>query len=180
MSIETGTRIGRSAVQSLIGAGGMGEVYRALDTELHRPVALKFLRPEVASDEKRMQRFIQEARSASALNHPNILTVYEIGQQDGARFFSTEFVDGLTLRAALVSRRMKLIEVLDVAIQVASALAAAHAAGIVHRDIKPENIMVRADGYVKVLDFGLAKLTEARATKEEPRAHVETRAGVVM
>jgi serine/threonine protein kinase/dipeptidyl aminopeptidase/acylaminoacyl peptidase len=184
MSIETGTRIGRYEVQSLIGAGGMGEVYRALDTELHRPVALKFLRPEVAADEKRMQRFIQEARSASALNHPNILTVYEIGQQDGARFFSTEFVDGLTLRAALVSRRMKLIEVLDVAIQVASALSAAHAAGIVHRDIKPENIMLRGDGYVKVLDFGLAKVIDRTPssvdTEAATQALINTDPGSVM
>src|SRR5918997_3199161 len=124
MTMEAGTHIGRYEIQNHLGTGGMGEVYRALDTELHRAVALKFLRSEVAADEKRMQRFIQEARAASALNHPNILTVYEIGQVDGARFFSTEFVDGLTLRAALASRRMKLIEVLDVAIQVASALAA--------------------------------------------------------
>jgi eukaryotic-like serine/threonine-protein kinase len=184
MSIETGTRIGRYEIQSLLGAGGMGEVYRALDTELHRPVALKFLRPEVASDEKRMQRFIQEARSASALNHPNILTVYEIGQQDGARFFSTEFVDGLTLRAALSSRRLKLIEVLDVAIQVASALAAAHAAGIVHRDIKPENIMLRGDGYVKVLDFGLAKVIDRTPssvdTEAATQALINTDPGSVM
>ncbi|MDT4897560.1 MAG: eukaryotic-like serine/threonine-protein kinase [Acidobacteriota bacterium] len=162
----------------------MGEVYRALDTELHRPVALKFLRTEVAADEKRMQRFIQEARAASALNHPNILTVYEIGQADGARFFSTELVDGVTLRTALASRKLKLVEVLDVAIQVASALAAAHAAGIVHRDIKPENIMVRPDGYVKVLDFGLAKLTDRAPssvdTEAATRALVNTDPGAVM
>ncbi|HEX8847544.1 MAG TPA: protein kinase [Pyrinomonadaceae bacterium] len=170
MSIEAGTHIGRYEIKSLLGAGGMGEVYRATDTELHRPVALKFLRSEVAADEKRMQRFIQEARAASALNHPNILTVYEIGQTDGARYFATEFVDGVTLRDALARRRMKLVDVLDVAIQVASALAAAHAAGIVHRDIKPENIMLRADGYVKVLDFGLAKLTDRAATSVDTEA----------
>jgi serine/threonine protein kinase/Tol biopolymer transport system component len=162
----------------------MGEVYRALDTELHRPVALKFLRSEVAADEKRMQRFIQEARAASALNHPNILTVHEIGQAEGARFFATEFVDGMTLREALSSRRMNLIEVLDVAIQVASALVAAHAAGIVHRDIKPENIMLRRDGYVKVLDFGLAKLTEQQGslvdTEAATKALVHTDPGAVM
>ena len=162
----------------------MGEVYRALDTELHRAVALKFLRSEVASDEKRMQRFIQEARSASALNHPNILTVYEIGQADGARFFSTEFVDGLTLRLSLASRKLKLIEVLDVAIQVASALAAAHVAGIVHRDIKPENIMLRRDGYVKVLDFGLAKVIDRPSssvdTEAATQALINTDPGAVM
>ena len=168
--MEAGTRIGRYEIQSLLGTGGMGEVYRAIDTELNRAVALKFLRSEVAGDEKRMQRFIQEARAASALNHPNILTVYEIGQADGARFFSTEFVDGRTLRTALASRKPKLIEVLDVAIQIASALSAAHAAGIVHRDIKPENIMVRRDGYVKVLDFGLAKITERTTTSVDTEA----------
>src|SRR5947209_18994845 len=154
MTIASGTRIGRYEINALIGEGGMGEVYRAQDTELHRAVALKFLRAEVASDEKRMQRFIQEARAASALNHPNILTVYEIGQADGARFFAAEFVDGVTLREALTRRKMKLIEVLDVAIQVASALVAAHAAGIVHRDIKPEDIMLRRDGYVAIVGLG--------------------------
>lgn len=184
MSVEVGKHIGRYEIQSRIGVGGMGEVYRALDTELHRPVALKFLRPDVASDEKRMQRFIQEARAASALNHPNILTVYEIGQIDGTRFFASEFVDGTTLRTALASRRMKLIEVLDVAIQVASALVAAHAAGIVHRDIKPDNIMLRRDGYVKVLDFGLAKITERMSqsidTEAATQALVNTDPGSVM
>jgi serine/threonine protein kinase/Tol biopolymer transport system component len=184
MKLEPGTHLGRYEIQNHIGTGGMGEVYRALDTELRRAVALKFLRSEVAADEKRMQRFIQEARSASALNHPNILTVYEIGQADGARFFSTEFVDGVTLRAALAGRKMKLIEVLDVAIQVASALAAAHAAGIVHRDIKPENIMIRRDGYVKVLDFGLAKVIDrapsAVDTEAATQALVNTDPGAVM
>ena len=183
-NIPTGTRIGRYEIQSLLGAGGMGEVYRALDSELNRPVALKFLRPEVATDEKRMQRFIQEARAASALNHPNILTVYEIGQADGARFFATEFVDGKTLRAVLANRKLKLIEVLDVAIQTASALVAAHAAGIVHRDIKPDNIMLRADGYVKVLDFGLAKVIERAVssidTEAATQALINTDPGAVM
>jgi serine/threonine protein kinase/Tol biopolymer transport system component len=184
MNLEPGTRLGRYEIQSHLGTGGMGEVYRALDTELHRAVALKFLRSEVAADEKRMQRFIQEARSASALNHPNILTVYEIGQADGARFFSTELVDGMTLRGVLAARRMKLIEVLNVAIQVASALGAAHAAGIVHRDIKPENIMLRHDGYIKVLDFGLAKVMERATTAVDmeaaTQALVNTDPGAVM
>ena len=142
-----------------IGAGGMGEVYRAQDTELGRHVALKFLPSEVAANQNRVKRFIQEAKAASALNHPNILTVYEIGRVDDATYIATEFVDGLTLRHHMYDR-LKLLEVLDIAIQIASALVAAHAAGIVHRDIKPENIMVRKDGIVKVLDFGLAKLTE--------------------
>jgi serine/threonine protein kinase/Tol biopolymer transport system component len=183
MKLDPGTHVGRYEIQTLIGAGGMGEVYRAFDPELHRAVALKFLRSDVASDEKRMQRFMQEARAASALNHPNILTVYEIGQADGARFFATEFVDGATLRTVLASRKLKLIEVLDVAIQVASALAAAHAAGIVHRDIKPENIMLRRDGYVKVLDFGLAKVMDrapSTVDTEAATALINTDPGSVM
>jgi serine/threonine protein kinase/Tol biopolymer transport system component len=142
-----------------IGAGGMGQVYRALDTELGRPVALKFLAEEFASHQSRLNRFIQEAKAASALNHPNILTVHEIGRANDTTFIATEFVDGVTLRQHM-RQRLKLVEILDIAAQIASALVAAHAAGIVHRDIKPDNIMVRTDGLVKLLDFGLAKLTE--------------------
>ena len=137
----------------------MGEVYRAQDTELGRPVALKFLSGEFANNQSRLNRFIQEAKAASALNHPNILTVYEIGRADDITFIATEFVEGVTLRQHM-HRRLKLIDTLDIAIQITSALVAAHAAGIVHRDIKPDNIMVRTDGIVKLLDFGLAKLTE--------------------
>ena len=141
----------------------MGEVYLAEDTQLGRPVALKLLPADVTRDEDRLRRFQQEARATSALNHPNILTIYEIGLSEGTHFIATEFIDGTTLRARLAQSRMEVDEVLDVSLQVASALSAAHEAGIVHRDIKPENIMVRRDGYVKVLDFGLAKLTEQRA-----------------
>jgi serine/threonine protein kinase len=160
MTLEAGTRLGRYEIKSLLGAGGMGEVYQAFDAELKRTVALKFLPAEVAADPKRLERFGREALAASALNHPNILTVYDNGQTgDGRRFFATEFVEGATLRGRLLSHRMKLGEVLDVAAQIAGALVEAHAHGIVHRDIKPENVMVRRDGYVKVLDFGLAKLT---------------------
>jgi len=147
-----------------LGAGGMGEVYLAEDTTLDRRVALKLLPREHTQDEERLRRFKQEAKAASALNHPNILTIYEVGEADGRHFIATEFIDGETLRASL--RRtgsMETGEALNVAAQVASALATAHEAGIVHRDIKPENIMVRRDGYVKVLDFGLAKLTETDA-----------------
>ena len=185
MSIPAGTRLGRYEIQHLLGAGGMGEVYRALDKELGRPVALKFLHAEVAADERRMNRFIQEARAASALNHPNILTVYDIGQtEEGRRFFATEFVDGVTLRERLRRGGMKLGEALEVASQAAGALAAAHAAGIVHRDIKPENIMLRGDGYAKVLDFGLAKLTGRSTssvdTEAATRALVNTDPGAVM
>ena len=167
-----------------IGAGGMGEVYRAQDTELGRPVALKFLPGDVAAHQNRVKRFIQEAKAASALNHPNILTVYEIGRAEDATFIATEFVDGVTLRQHMRHRRLKLTEVLDIAIQIASALVAAHTAGIVHRDIKPENIMVRQDGIVKVLDFGLAKLTEKydslAGSEAVTAAFVDTEPGSVL
>jgi serine/threonine protein kinase/Tol biopolymer transport system component len=184
-ALHSGTKLGRYEILSQIGAGGMGEVYQATDAQLNRPVALKFLHADVAADQKRMQRFIQEARAASALNHPNILTVYDIGQtEDGTRFFATEFVNGVTLREHMRRQRLKPGEVLDICIQVASALVAAHQAGIVHRDIKPENIMLRADGYVKVLDFGLAKLAGRAGssidTEAATQALVQTDPGAVM
>src|SRR6266567_6950548 len=175
MTISAGTRLGRYEIRSKIGAGGMGEVYLAQDTELDRPVALKFLSAEVAADQKRLNRFFQEAKAASALNHPNIPTVHEIGRAEGTNFFATEFFDGVTLRQRM-SKAMKLSEVLDIATQIASALVAAHAAGIVHRDIKPENVMVRRDGIVKVLDFGLAKLSEPPAVAGGPNSEAATRA----
>src|SRR5687768_4453270 len=161
----------------------MGEVYRAHDTELGRPVALKFLPDDVAAQQSRVKRFVQEAKAASALNHPNILTVYEIGRAEDTTFIATEFVDGVTLRRHM-RQGLKFLEVLDIASQIASALVAAHAAGIVHRDIKPENIMVRADGIVKVLDFGLAKLTERQDSSVESEAStialVNTEPGAVL
>jgi serine/threonine-protein kinase len=145
-------------IVSKLGAGGMGEVYLAQDTsELGRTVALKILPAEVAKDKDRLQRFTQEARTVSNLNHPNILTVYEFGQTESASFMATEYVDGVTLRQHLSTRRLKLVDVLDVAIQIVGALNAAHEAGVTHRDLKPENVMVRKDHIVKVLDFGLAK-----------------------
>ncbi|MDQ3648978.1 MAG: protein kinase [Acidobacteriota bacterium] len=169
---------------SKIGAGGMGEVYLAEDTRLHRKVALKFLPPDLTTNKDRLNRFEREAFAASSLNHPNILTIYEVGAEDGYHFIATEFIDGESLRRHTRSARLELREVLDISIQVASALAAAHAAGIVHRDIKPENIMVRKDGIVKVLDFGLAKLIEqqpATIDREAPtRAFTKTEAGVMM
>jgi serine/threonine protein kinase/Tol biopolymer transport system component len=178
-----GTKVGRYEIRSKIGEGGMGEVYLAHDTELDRPVAIKVLSAEVAADPRRMQRFTQEARAASALNHPNILTIYEIVQTDSVRFFVSEFVDGITLRERM-DRTAKLTEVLDITIQIARALVAAHAAGIVHRDIKPENVMIRGDGYVKVLDFGLAKLIERGTPSVDQeaatRALVNTDPGSVM
>jgi len=162
----------------------MGEVYRAQDTQLGRTVALKFLSAEFASHQGRLKRFIQEAKAASALNHPNILTVHEIGRQDDHTFIATEIVEGLTLREHM-RQRLRLNEILDIAIQIASALVAAHAAGIVHRDIKPENIMVRKDGIVKVLDFGLAKLIEKQTpslagAEETTMALLHTEPGAVL
>src|SRR5437667_9994637 len=164
MTIRAGTKLGRYEIRSKIGEGGMGEVYLAQDTKLDRKVALKILPAEVAAHPDRMKRFVQEAKAASALNHPNIITIHEIDETDSGHFIATEFIDGVTLRERMRSAPMKLGEVLDVAIQTARALSAAHEAGIVHRDIKPENIMLRLDGIVKVLDFGLAKLTEVTPT----------------
>jgi eukaryotic-like serine/threonine-protein kinase len=169
---------------SKIGAGGMGEIYLAEDTKLDRKVALKLLPEQFTSDESRLRRFVQEAKAASSLNHPNIITIHEIGQSDGAHFIATELIDGLTLRQQLASGPMRLPAALDVAIQVASALTAAHLAGIIHRDIKPENIMLRRDGYVKVLDFGLAKLSEAPApstnTEAPTIARFESEPGTIL
>jgi serine/threonine protein kinase len=147
-------------IVSKIGAGGMGEVYLAKDTKLDRRVALKILPEEFAQDAERMRRFVQEAKSASALNHPNIIIIYEVGDTDGAHFIATEYVEGETLSRRLRGEPMSLRSALEIATQIASALQAAHNAGIVHRDIKPDNVMIRPDGFVKLLDFGIAKLTE--------------------
>src|SRR5947207_11096875 len=170
-------------VLSLLGVGGMGEVYRARDTKLGREVAIKVLPAGFASGSDRL-RLEREARAVSALNHPNILTIYEIKEVDEHLFIATELVDGENLRERIRKGRMKLAEVLDVAIQVASALSAAHAAGIVHRDIKPENIMLRRDALVKVLDFGLAKLTDPESTITGPEEvtlqRFSTEPGVVL
>jgi eukaryotic-like serine/threonine-protein kinase len=155
-----GRRISHYQILSLIGAGGMGEVYIAQDTRLGRKVALKLLPAEFTEDPERARRFEREARAASALNHPNIITIYDIEQVDGLHFIVTEYVEGQTLRNLMPATRVSMAEALEIAIQVAGALAAAHRAGIVHRDIKPENIMLREDGVVKVVDFGLAKLAE--------------------
>jgi eukaryotic-like serine/threonine-protein kinase len=178
-----GKTLSHYQVTEKLGQGGMGEVYLALDTQLRRKVALKLLPAQFTQDEDRLQRFEQEACAASALNHPNIITIHEIGQVGDAHFIATEFVDGQTLRQQTTSR-MKLTEVLDVVIQVASALTAAHAAGILHRDVKPENVMLRPDGLIKVLDFGLAKLAERNlprtGTELPTAARVDTDPGTVM
>ena len=152
--------IARYRVGRLIGAGGMGEVYLAEDEVLRRKVALKLLPARFTQDQERVRRFQREARAVSALNHPNILTIYEIGHADSIHYIATEYIEGETLRERMASRRLSIAEVLEISLGVAGALAAAHDAGIIHRDIKPENIMLRPDGYVKVLDFGLAKLAD--------------------
>src|SRR5215472_7445908 len=153
--LSPGTQLGPYEVQSLLGAGGMGEVYRACDARLNRTVALKILPSQVAADPGRRQRFEQEARAASALNHPNIVTVYDIGAQDGLAYIVSELIEGESLRDVVQRGPMPVSRLLDIAGQTAAALAAAHAAGIVHRDLKPENIMVTRDGRAKILDFGL-------------------------
>jgi serine/threonine protein kinase/sugar lactone lactonase YvrE len=164
-----GRTVGHCRIVSLLGKGGMGEVYRAEDTRLRREVAIKVLPDDFAKDASRLRRFEQEARAASALNHPNILTIHEIGEAEGTRYIVTEYVAGETLRQRLAcapQQKMESKEAVEIALQIATALSAAHEAGITHRDIKPENVMVRPDGLVKVLDFGLAKLTEGRRDGE--------------
>jgi len=179
-----GKNLGHYQLLSLLGSGGMGEVYLAEDTRLKRKVALKLLPAELTANRDRLRRFEHEARAASALNHPNIITIHEIGQVDGLNFIVTELIEGQTLRQVIATARMKLPLVLDVAMQVASALTAAHAAGIIHRDLKPENVMLRPDGLIKVLDFGLAKLTESRTSNVDSEAQtvgrVDTEMGTVM
>jgi eukaryotic-like serine/threonine-protein kinase len=176
-----GRVISRYRILTHLGKGGMGEVWLAQDTMLDRKVALKFLRQLFTGDPDRLQRFFREAKAASALNHPNIITIYEIGQADGINFITTEFIEGVTMRARLNEGRPDLAETLWLIQQVAAALETAHKAGIVHRDVKPENIMVRPDGLVKVLDFGLARISEGGHGRFGPdtppgaRAHHEPR-----
>jgi serine/threonine protein kinase/tetratricopeptide (TPR) repeat protein len=181
-----GKQVSHYRILEKLGAGGMGQVYLAEDIKLGRKVAIKVLSQEFTTNRDRLNRFEQEACAASALNHPNILTIHEVGQDDGAHFIATEYIDGKTLRRHMSGAALEPHAILDIAVQVASALEEAHGAGIVHRDIKPDNIMIRRNGYVKVLDFGLAKLTES-ATDKTPsdgeastRVLVQTDAGVVM
>jgi serine/threonine protein kinase/Tfp pilus assembly protein PilF len=168
MTIPTGTRLGRYEIRSLLGTGGMGEVYLARDTTLRRAVAIKILPVNFTAEKDNLDRFEREAYTASSLNHPNILTIYEIGVEEERHFIATEFIDGESLRHRV--GRAELHEILDAGIQVASALAAAHAAGIMHRDVKPENIMLRRDRIVKVLDFGLAKLVHPETASSDGEA----------
>jgi serine/threonine protein kinase/Flp pilus assembly protein TadD len=185
LSFPARKKIGRYEICSQIGAGGMGEVFLAHDTKLDRKVALKLLPSDVVDTKTgdRVRRFVQEAKAASALNHPNILTIYEIDQIDSEQFIATEFIDGETLRNRIRTGPIKAIDALDIAIQVASALNATHTVGITHRDIKPDNIMLRHDGIVKVLDFGLAKLTREPVETDSlapTQNFINTAAGVVM
>ena len=183
-SLAPGTRLGRYEIRSQLGAGGMGVVYLGLDTELGRTVALKILPQGLTPNPKLLSRFIQEAKAASALNHPHILTIHEIGNAATFQFIATEFIDGHTLRWVINNGELTLPDVLEIAAQAASALDAAHAAHIIHRDIKPENIMVRQDGYVKLLDFGLAKLSESTRSSVDSslptKALIHTDPGTVM
>ncbi len=184
--LEANTTLSHYRIVSKIGAGGMGEVYLAQDTKLERKVAIKFLHEAFSKDSDKLSRFIQEAKAASALNHPNILTVYEVGEADGKNYIATELIDGQTLREQLSGKNsLPLSAILKVGVQVSEALSAAHQAGIIHRDIKPENIMLRKDGYAKVLDFGLAKLSEPVATgsagsEDATRVQVNTTPGMIM
>ena len=187
MTREANTRIGPYKIGTLLGTGGMGEVYLAQDTRLGRQVALKFLSSEYTQNQERVRRFQQEARAASALNHPNLITIYDIGEEGSTHFIATEFIDGETLRQRIRSGPMLLTEVCDIAIQVATALSVAHTAGIIHRDIKPENVMIRPDGLTKVLDFGLAKLSDnpsklgpSNVDPMAPTRQVKTEFGMVI
>jgi Superfamily I DNA and RNA helicases len=186
MKVITVETIAHYRIMESLGAGGMGAVYKAYDEKLHRVVALKLLPPEYLSQADRRRRFLQEARAASALNHPHILTVYEVGEDDGKPYMAMEYVEGETLREKIKARALQLRQSLEIAIQIAEGLAKAHEAGIVHRDLKPENLMIRRDGYAKILDFGLAKLVQRRASAtaidstQKTLIRVETQSGVIM
>src|SRR6266496_3939495 len=162
MTLTTSTKLGRYEIRSKIGEGGMGEVYLAEDTLLERKVAIKFLPERLVADEQARKRLVREARAVAKLDHPNICSVYEVGEEGGPSFIVMQYVEGETLAVRLKRKRLDLSESLSVAIQVADALAEAHGHGIIHRDIKPSNIMVRRNCMVKVLDFGLAKLAKHR------------------
>ena len=181
MSLVPGTRLGSYEIVSSLGQGGMGAVYRARDLKLGREVAIKVLAPELASDSERLRRFEQEARAASALSHPNIVHIYDVGESDGTRYIAMELAEGSTLRRVLAEGPLSAERLLDVARQLADGLAKAHATGIVHRDLKPENVMVGEDGLVKILDFGLAKFsTPAWAIDSEMATLARTRHGMLI
>ena len=183
MNLASGTKLGPYEIVSLLGAGGMGEVYRARDSRLRREVAIKVLPQALSLDAERMRRFEQEALATAALNHPNILAVFDIGTSDGSPYVVSELLEGETLRERLRSGSIATRKALDLALQIAHGLAAAHEKGIIHRDLKPENLFLTKDGRVKILDFGLAKLTQSEpgsAHTSMPTATQGTEAGVVM
>src|SRR5438552_5008351 len=189
MAITVGSKLGRYEIRSKLGAGGMGEVYLAEDTRLNRKVALKRLPDDLTADESAKRRFIQEAKTASALNHPHIITVYDISSDDHHDFIAMEYVEGETLRSLYTHEKVKIERAVEFAAQIASGLAAAHSAGIIHRDIKPENLMVTRATQIKILDFGLAKLIEKQrgqfAASNVTTAHLakdydHTKSGVIV
>jgi Tol biopolymer transport system component len=183
MALTSGTKLGPYEIESLVGAGGMGEVYRAHDSRLNRTVAIKVLPASFSADRERLQRFAQEARAAAALNHPNILSIFDIGEEQGAPYVVSELLEGETLRERLRNGPLPIRKVIDYGMQVAKGLAAAHEKGIVHRDLKPENLFLTHDNRVKILDFGLAKLTRPEASTDSgdaPTVQVATEAGLVM
>ncbi len=186
MADLTGRTLSHFRLEARIGAGGMGEVYRGMDTRLDRTVAVKILPSDLHLDDDRKRRFTQEARTASALNHPNIVTLHDVGSEAGIDFIVMEIVEGKTLEEVIGRRPLAIGPLLRYATQIADALTAAHAAGIVHRDLKPTNIMVTDQGLVKVLDFGLAKLAEASAptadehTRTSPHAGSPTERGTIV
>src|SRR5438876_3478996 len=182
MTLSTGSRLGPYEILAPLGAGGMGEVYRARDERLRREVAVKVLVSELSADPARRKRFEQEARSASSLNHPNIVTIYDIGSTDSTVYIAMELIDGRTLRDLQQDGLLPTRRLLDIAFQISDGLAKAHGAGIVHRDLKPENIMVTKDGVVKILDFGLAKLLLRETTHGDDSATAieQTQPGTVM
>src|SRR5207245_4646642 len=184
MTIATGAKLGPYEILSPLGAGGMGEVYRARDTRLGRDVAVKVLPPSYSADKERLQRFEQEACAAGALNHPNILSIYDVGTHDGSPYVVSELLEGETLRQRIAGTALAQRRALDYALQIAHGLAAAHDKGIVHRDLKPENLFVTRDGLIKILDIGLAKVTGAadsgQAQTDIPTRRVDTDPGKVM
>src|SRR5499426_1968931 len=183
MALATGTRFGPYEIISPLGAGGMGEVYRARDTRLGRDVAVKVLPSSFSDDEQRLHRFEQEACAAGALNHPNILAIHDVGKHDGFPYVVSELLEGETLRERMAGAALPQRKAIEYSLQLARGLAAAHQKGIVHRDLKPDNIFITKDGRVKILDFGLAKLTQLdghQPQTEIPTRRVDTNPGVVM
>lgn len=179
-SLSAGCTISHYRIESLLGSGGMGEVYLATDRILRRPVALKIIPDSLSPDSERVRRFEREAQAIAELNHPNIMTIFEFGTSNDKHFIVSEYIKGVTVRQRLAGGPLPIMDVLDIAIQTAAALQAAHSACIIHRDIKPENIMIRDDGYVKVLDFGLAKLTALPEREFNAQFSVTSQPGMML